>query len=195
MEAETGETGERALSSARWIFCAGGYYDYAQGYAPRFEGQDRFLGRIVHPQHWPDDLDYAGKKVVVIGSGATAVTLVPAMAGTAAHVTMLQRTPTYILTVPSRDAFASLMRKWLSPERAYAVTRWKNINQELAFYYFCQRFPRAARRFIRASTPRNCPRAIRSTWTSTRPTAPGISGCAWSRTATSSTRSRTARPR
>jgi cation diffusion facilitator CzcD-associated flavoprotein CzcO/pimeloyl-ACP methyl ester carboxylesterase len=157
VEAETGETGERALFSARWIFCASGYYDYAQGYAPRFEGQDRFLGRIVHPQHWPDDLDYAGKKVVVIGSGATAVTLVPAMAGTAAQVTMLQRTPTYILTVPSRDAFASRMRKWLSPERAYAVTRWKNINQELAFYYFCQRFPRTARRFIRGINVKELP--------------------------------------
>ena len=87
--------------SANWIFCAGGYYRFDRGYTPEFPGRDRFRGQIVHPQHWPEDLDYSGKKVVIIGSGATAVTLVPAMAGTAGHVTMLQRSPTSCGSVPS----------------------------------------------------------------------------------------------
>ena len=93
-----------------FVFLCSGYYDYAGGYTPEFEGIDGFGGQIMHPQKWPEDLDYAGKRVVVIGSGATAVTMVPAMAETAAHVTMLQRSPTYIVTLPAVDPIAQALR-------------------------------------------------------------------------------------
>ncbi len=149
VDVERTDTGERIQLSATWLFCAGGYYRYDQGYTPHFEGRERFEGEVVHPQHWPDDLDYAGKRVVVIGSGATAVTLVPAMADTAAHVTMLQRTPSYVLPVPTVDPLTQLARKLLSPDQAHALMRRKNIIQQRAVWWFCQRFPKAARRLIR----------------------------------------------
>ncbi len=143
------ETGEEMTIESRWIFNASGYYRYDQGYAPDFPGQDEFEGRIVHPQHWPDDLDYRGKRVVVIGSGATAVTLVPAMAEDAAHITMLQRTPTYILPVPEQDPLAKRLRPLLGDDRAFALTRRFNIERQRLLYAFCQRFPRTARKLIR----------------------------------------------
>jgi monooxygenase len=149
VEVERGDTGERTRLTAGWLFCAGGYYRYDEGFTPRFEGRDRFAGRIVHPQHWPEDLDHAGKRVLVIGSGATAVTLVPALAGTAAHVTMLQRTPSYVMPVAKKDPVANLLRRWLGEERGYRATRRKNIAQQRAVWRFCQRFPKAARRLIR----------------------------------------------
>ncbi|WP_395310388.1 NAD(P)/FAD-dependent oxidoreductase [Mycobacterium sp. AMU20-3851] len=135
--------------SANWLFCAGGYYRYDQGFTPEFAGRDRFTGQIVHPQHWPEDLDYTGKKVVVIGSGATAVTLVPAMAETAGHVTMLQRSPTYVMPVPAKDSFANTARRLFGEDRGYALARRKNIAKQRAVYTFCQRYPTAARRLIR----------------------------------------------
>jgi len=140
---------ETVVAQANWIFCAGGYYRYDEGYTPVFAGRDRFGGQIVHPQHWPEDLDYAGKKVVIIGSGATAVTLLPAMAATAGHVTMLQRSPTYVMPVPSRDTFAITAQRLLGAKRGYAVARRKNILKQRTVYEFCQRFPGAARRLIR----------------------------------------------
>jgi monooxygenase len=149
VEVERGDTGERTRLTAGWLFCAGGYYRYDEGFTPRFEGRDRFAGRIVHPQHWPEDLDHAGKRVLVIGSGATAVTLVPALARTAAHVTMLQRTPSYVMPVAKKDPVANLLRRWLGEERGYRATRRKNIAQQRAVWRFCQRFPKAARRLIR----------------------------------------------
>ncbi|HWJ82166.1 MAG TPA: NAD(P)/FAD-dependent oxidoreductase [Nocardioides sp.] len=149
VEVTTPEGAARTQISARWIFCAGGYYRYDEGYTPVFEGTDRFGGTIVHPQHWPEDLDYAGKNVVVIGSGATAVTLVPSMADTAGHVTLLQRTPSYIMPVPKEDALANLFKKVLSPERAHELTRAKFVRQQRLVWKFCQRFPNAARRLIR----------------------------------------------
>ncbi len=149
VDVERTDTGERTQLGATWLFCAGGYYRYDQGYTPHFEGRERFEGAIVHPQHWPDDLDWAGKRVVVIGSGATAVTLVPAMAETAAHVTMLQRTPSYVLPVPTVDPLTRLARKLLPPDQAHALMRRKNIVQQRAVWWFCQRFPHTARRLIR----------------------------------------------
>ena len=157
LDVERTDTGERVQLSAGWIFCAGGYYRYDEGYTPHFEGRERFAGRIVHPQHWPEDLDYGGKRVVVIGSGATAVTLVPAMAETAAQVTMLQRTPSYIMSVPTEDAIANLLKRVLGEQRAYPVIRRKNIVQQAAIWKFCQRFPRAARKLIRATNARQLP--------------------------------------
>jgi cation diffusion facilitator CzcD-associated flavoprotein CzcO len=157
VDVERTDTGERTQASASWIFTATGYYNYDEGYTPHFEGRDRFQGEIVHPQHWPEDLDYTGKRVVVIGSGATAVTLVPALAKTAAHVTMLQRTPTYIMPVPSKDPIANRLRKLLPPDRAYALTRRKNIAQQAAIWKFAQRFPNAARKIIRSVNAKQLP--------------------------------------
>ncbi len=149
VDVERTDTGERLQLSAGWLFCAGGYYRYDEGFTPVFPGRERFRGPIVHPQHWPEDLDYAGKRVLVIGSGATAVTLVPAMAGIAGHVTMLQRTPSYVMPVPRNDALADRLRALLGEERAFALTRRKNIARGIGIWKFCQKYPRAARRLIR----------------------------------------------
>jgi monooxygenase len=135
---------------ARWVFSATGYYRYDEGFTPDFEGKERFKGTIVHPQHWPENFDYRGKRVVVIGSGATAVTLVPAMADQAAHVTMLQRTPTYILPVPAEDPVAKRLRPLLGMRRAHAITRRINIAKQRWVYAFTQRFPAMARKLIRS---------------------------------------------
>jgi monooxygenase len=139
---------ERAAFTCNFLFMCSGYYDYAAGYTPEFPGTHRFAGRIVHPQKWPDDLDYAGKRVVVIGSGATAVTLVPAMARTAAHVTMLQRSPTYIVSMPGEDRVANWLRRRLPGGVAYAISRWKNVLLGMWFYRFCRRNPTRARALI-----------------------------------------------
>ena len=157
VETERTDTGERRTMSCGWLFCAGGYYRYDQGFTPEFEGRERFSGQVVHPQHWPEDLDYSGKRVVVIGSGATAVTLIPAMAGTAAHVTMLQRSPTYVMPLPSEDAIANGLRGLLGAKRAYAVTRRKNVLQQRAIYRLCQRYPETAKRVIRYLNARLLP--------------------------------------
>jgi monooxygenase len=157
VDVERVDTGERQRLTAGWIFCAGGYYSYQAGYTPELPGRERFRGQVVHPQHWPEDLDYAGKRVVVIGSGATAVTLVPAMAEDAGQVTMLQRTPSYVLPVPREDALANLFRRVLGEERGYALTRRKNIAQQRAIWQFCQRFPGAARKLIRTVNAKQLP--------------------------------------
>jgi cation diffusion facilitator CzcD-associated flavoprotein CzcO len=135
--------------SCSFLHVCGGYYRYDQGYLPSFEDSETFTGQIVHPQFWPEDLDYTGKRVVVIGSGATAVTLVPAMAERAAHVTMLQRSPTYILSLPSRDKLAVKLRRRFGDRRGYALTRWKNVTVQTLNYQLAQRFPGLMRRLIR----------------------------------------------
>jgi cation diffusion facilitator CzcD-associated flavoprotein CzcO len=157
VDVENSETQELVQFSANWIFMAGGYYRYDRGFTPEFEGRDRFAGQIVHPQQWPEDLDYTGKKVVVIGSGATAVTLIPAMAGTAAHVTMLQRSPTYVMSVPSKDVFANTAKKILGDKRGYALSRRKNILKQRGVYTFCQTFPTAAKKLIRHLNAKDLP--------------------------------------
>jgi len=149
VEVKHADTGQAETLTCNWLFCAGGYYRYDEGYTPRFEEQERFHGPIVHPQQWPADLDYAGQRVLVIGSGATAVTLVPALAETAAHVTMLQRTPSYIMPLPSKDKLGNRLRALLGDERGYAVTRRKNIIQQQTIWRLCQKYPTAARRLIR----------------------------------------------
>ncbi|WP_084496848.1 flavin-containing monooxygenase [Nocardia amamiensis] len=140
-----------------FLLMCSGYYRYDEGYTPEFAGAGDFRGRLVHPQHWPADLDYAGKRVVVIGSGATAVTLVPAMAETAAHVTMLQRSPTYIMPVPSEDTVANQLRRLLGPRRAYTLVRWKNVLVSTLIYQLSQRKPRQMRKFIRGLTVKQLP--------------------------------------
>ncbi len=126
--------GERVKFTCNFLYMCAGYYSYREGYTPAFEGAERFKGRIVHPQAWPEDLDYAGKRVVVIGSGATAMTLVPSMAETAAKVVMLQRSPTYVVARPEHDAIANRLRKLLPAKWAYALTRWKNTALQGFFY-------------------------------------------------------------
>ncbi|TMB01469.1 MAG: NAD(P)/FAD-dependent oxidoreductase [Deltaproteobacteria bacterium] len=148
VEVERGERNEVVHFTCNFLFMCSGYYDYAQGYAPDFPGTERFAGRIVHPQKWPEAFDYAGKRVVVIGSGATAVTLVPAMATTAAHVAMLQRSPTYIISLPGEDPIANWLRRRLPARVAYGITRWKNVLLALWFYRFCRRHPTRARALV-----------------------------------------------
>lgn len=140
-----------------YLYVCGGYYHYDSGYTPEFDGIEDFRGQVVHPQHWPDDLDHAGRRVVVIGSGATAVTLVPALATDAAHVTMLQRSPTYIMSVPTVDTVATRLRALLGPRRAYAVTRWKNVLIGTLIYQLSQRRPAMMRKFIREQTIKQLP--------------------------------------
>jgi monooxygenase len=138
-------TGEVTELTCGFLFTCAGYYDYEEGYTPDLPGRARFQGRVVHPQKWTPDIDYEGKRVVVIGSGATAVTLVPELAKRAAHVTMLQRSPTYILSVPQKDKVADWMRGRLPRGVAYATTRWKNVLLGMGFYQFCRRFPERAK--------------------------------------------------
>lgn len=132
IEAEAG--GKTKKLTCRWLHICAGYYRYDQGYTPEFEGADTFEGDIIHPQHWPDDYDYSGKRVIVIGSGATAMTLVPAMTDKAAHVTMLQRSPTYVVSRPAEDKIANTLRKFLPGKLAYGLTRWKNVLMQQAVY-------------------------------------------------------------
>ncbi|WP_182379393.1 NAD(P)/FAD-dependent oxidoreductase [Nocardioides sp. WS12] len=141
--------GHRFEVSCGMLFSAAGYYDVDNGYTPHFEGRDRFRGELVHPQHWPEDLDYTGKKVVVIGSGATAVTLIPVMAETAGHVTMLQRSPSYVMPAPRQDPIANGLRRLLPAKAAYAVTRAININKQYMLYNASRRFPKQMRALVR----------------------------------------------
>ncbi|GLK91032.1 flavin-containing monooxygenase [Pseudomonas turukhanskensis] len=150
-------TGQELSIEARWLFNAAGYYRYDQGFTPDFPDLALFQGQVVHPQHWPENLDYSGKRVVVIGSGATAVTLVPAMTDKAAHVTMLQRTPTYVLPVPSKDPIARRIRPLLGDKIAHSMARRFNIAKQRWVFSFCQRYPNAARRLIRKMNTKMLP--------------------------------------
>ncbi|HET9690166.1 MAG TPA: NAD(P)/FAD-dependent oxidoreductase [Acidimicrobiales bacterium] len=147
--AERTDTGDPVTISAGFVFSCTGYYRYDRGHQPDFPGSDRFAGTLVHPQHWPADLDHAGKRVVVIGSGATAVTLVPAMADTAAHVTMLQRSPTYIASVPQRDVLALAVRKYLRGPKAGPVIRWIKAILGVATYTLSRRRPETVKKLLR----------------------------------------------
>jgi cation diffusion facilitator CzcD-associated flavoprotein CzcO len=146
--AERTDTGEQLRFRSQWLHMAAGYYDYAGGHLPDFPGRERFRGPVIHPQFWPEDLDCAGKRVVVIGSGATAVTLVPALAERAAHVTMLQRSPTYIMSLPARDRIADALRRLIGDRRAYALVRWKNVLLQMLMFNAARRWPGAIKRNI-----------------------------------------------
>jgi monooxygenase len=149
IEAERGEgTGDIVRFTCNFLFSCSGYYRYTDGYTPEFAGRDDFKGQILHPQKWPDKLDYAGKRVVVIGSGATAVTLVPAMAEKASHVTMLQRSPTYVVSRPAQDKLAILLREKFGKSIAYHAIRWRNVLLGLAFFQFARRRPQRFKRMV-----------------------------------------------
>ncbi|MFJ4716821.1 flavin-containing monooxygenase [Streptomyces sp. NPDC088785] len=149
VEVEDENTGERESYSAGYLVGATGYYDYDTPYRPRFPGEADYQGTLVHPQHWPEDLDHTGKRVVVIGSGATAITLLPALAGDAAHVTMVQRSPTYVLALPEVDPLTAALRKLRAPARlTYRLVRARNIALQRGSYAFCRKYPRLARRVL-----------------------------------------------
>jgi cation diffusion facilitator CzcD-associated flavoprotein CzcO len=146
---EDTETGEQATRTCGFLYLCSGYYRYDEGFTPDWPGLDDYAGTLVHPQHWPAGLDVTGKRVVVIGSGATAVTLVPALARTAAHVTMLQRSPSFVMSLPLRDVIAELLRKVLPARQAYAAVRWKNVQIATGLYTVCRRYPGLARSVLR----------------------------------------------
>jgi monooxygenase len=141
---ERGAQRERSTLRCSFLLFCSGYYSYAQGYRPQFPGEQRFAGTLVHPQFWPAGLEHAGKRVVVVGSGATAVTLVPELAKTAAHVTMLQRSPTYVVSLPSRDAIAEALKRFLPPLLAYRLVRMKNVLLGIVLYWLARRYPQQA---------------------------------------------------
>ncbi len=149
VSAERTDTGQTVELTAAFLLMCSGYYRYDQGYTPDFPGRADFTGQVVHPQHWPEDLDYAGKRVVVIGSGATAVTLVPAMVETAEHVTMVQRSPSYVISLPGEDRMASALRRRLPPMLAYQAVRAKNVALMTLSYQLSRRYPEKARALIR----------------------------------------------
>jgi len=149
--------GEIVELTCDFFYGCTGYYRYDEGYTPEFEGRERFGGQIVHPQHWPEDLDYRGKRVVVIGSGATAVTLIPAMAPETEHITMLQRSPGYVVTLPAQDPIAKALRRVLPDKVRYGVVRWKNVLTQMAFYQLSRRAPRFTRKLIRRGVERQLP--------------------------------------
>ncbi len=157
VEVERADTGETETLTCGFLWMCAGYYRYDEGYVPDFEGSERFAGTIVHPQHWTDDIDYEGKRVVVIGSGATAVTLVPTLAERAAHVTMLQRSPTYIVSMPAEDRIANRLRKVLPDRAAYAIVRWKNVLLQMASYQLSRRRPKAMKGLLRKAVERALP--------------------------------------
>ena len=150
--------GETVTLTCSFLFMCSGYYRYDQGYTPDFPGLEQFGGQVVHPQHWPEDLDHTGKRVVVIGSGATAVTLVPAMAGQAAHVTMLQRTPTYVAPLPAHDLFARVLDGRLSPQATYNIVRWKNILRTIWSYQLSKRKPHVMKKMVRFALEKSLPK-------------------------------------
>jgi monooxygenase len=157
VEAERTDTGETVELTCSFLFINGGYYHYDDPYLPDFEGVDRFEGPFFHAQRWPEDLDYEGKRVVVIGSGATAMTIVPALADKAQHVTMLQRSPTYVISLPSEDPIANFLRRHLPEGAAYAITRWKNVMLQSFTYRLSRRRPELVKNLIRRGVERQLP--------------------------------------
>ncbi len=157
VEAERTDTGETVGLSCGFLLMCSGYYRYDEGYTPEFPGAERFAGRIVHPQRWSEDVEYAGKRVVVIGSGATAITLVPAMAQSAAHVTMLQRSPTYIVSLPGEDRIANFLRRAVPAKAAYAIVRWKNVLRTMVSVQLSRRRPAAMKALVRRGLERQLP--------------------------------------
>jgi len=144
-----GSTAEPETLTCNFIYSCTGYYRYDQGFTPDFADADQFKGQIVHPQLWPQDLDYSGKRVIVIGSGATAITLVPSLAKTAGHVTMLQRSPTYVLSSPDEDAMSQRLRRWFPEQLAYDLTRWKNVTAQALLFQLSRRYPNYVKKLIR----------------------------------------------
>ena len=157
VEAERTDTGEVVRVTCGFLWGCTGYYRYDEGYTPEFEGVDRFQGELIHPQHWPEDLDYSGRRVVIIGSGATAVTLVPAMADRAANVTMLQRSPSYVVSLPGKDPLARLLRRVLPARFAFPVVKWKNVLLQAVVFHLSRRRPQLVKKLIQKGVAARLP--------------------------------------
>lgn len=155
--AERTDTGGEETFTCSFLSVCSGYYRYDEGYTPELPGIETFRGTVVHPQHWPEDLDVRGRRVLVIGSGATAVTLVPALAGEAEHVTMLQRSPSYVASLPARDPLADLLRSKVPARVAYPLVRWKNVLVTMASYRLSRRRPALMKRLLRRGVRRLLP--------------------------------------
>jgi monooxygenase len=157
VEAQRTDTGETVRMTCGFLMMCSGYYSYEEGYTPEFKGVERFGGQVVHPQKWTEDIEYAGKRVVVIGSGATAVTLIPAIAQSAEHVTMLQRSPSYIVSLPGEDPLAKSLRRLLPARLVYPIVRWKNVLLTMLVFQLSRRRPELVKRLIRRSVERHLP--------------------------------------
>ncbi|MCW3027897.1 MAG: flavin-binding family monooxygenase [Solirubrobacterales bacterium] len=155
--AQRSDTEEAVQMSCSFLLMCSGYYRYDEGYTPELPGSERFQGRIVHPQHWTDDIDYEGKRAIVIGSGATAVTLVPAMARSAEHVTMLQRSPSYVISLPAEDPIANFLRRVLPAKWAYALVRWKNVLLTMLSFQLSRRRPALVKALLRKGQEKRLP--------------------------------------
>ena len=155
--AERTDTGETVELTASFVFSCSGYYRYDQGYLPDFAGMDEFRGEIIHPQQWPADFEAAGKQIVVIGSGATAITLVPSLAATAGHVTMLQRSPTYVMALPTKDPLANFMRRWLPTKVSGPVIRWQHALASQGFFKLSRWRPDLVKKILRKGLERQLP--------------------------------------
>lgn len=157
VRAERSGTGEIVEFTCNFLFTNAGYYNYAEGYTPKFEGVDDFLGTVLHPQQWPEDLDYAGKRVVVIGSGATAVTLVPAMAEQAGHVTMLQRSPSYVISLPGTDSIADKLYRFLPSKISSPIVRWQHVLMASLMFELSRSRPGLVKNLLRKAVARQLP--------------------------------------
>ncbi|HEY1356789.1 MAG TPA: NAD(P)/FAD-dependent oxidoreductase [Thermoleophilaceae bacterium] len=155
--AERSDSGETVRFTCGFLLVCSGYYSYDNPYTPEFPGREQFRGEVIHPQLWSDDVDYANKRVVVIGSGATAVTLVPALARKAEHVTMLQRSPSYVVTLPAEDGIANFLRRRLPAKLAYSIVRWKNVFVTMLVFQLSRRRPRWVKGLIRRGVQRQLP--------------------------------------
>jgi cation diffusion facilitator CzcD-associated flavoprotein CzcO len=155
--AQRSDTDETVQMTCNFMLMCSGYYRYDEGYTPELPGSERFQGRIVHPQHWTDDIDYEGKRAIVIGSGATAVTLVPAMARSAEHVTMLQRSPSYVISLPAEDPIANFLRRVLPAKWAYALVRWKNVLLTMLSFQLSRRRPALVKALLRKGQEKRLP--------------------------------------
>ncbi|MBC7599401.1 MAG: NAD(P)/FAD-dependent oxidoreductase [Polaromonas sp.] len=157
VQAEIGPNKTLLTYTCGFLYLCSGYYDYAEGFAPQWPGQEVFVGQVVHPQFWPQSLDYSGKQVVVVGSGATAITLVPSMTDKAAHVTMLQRSPSYVLSLPSSDGIANALHRWLPAKLAHKLVRAKNVAFAMLFYEVCKRKPEFAKKVFHGALAKQLP--------------------------------------
>jgi cation diffusion facilitator CzcD-associated flavoprotein CzcO len=160
VEAVRSDTGETVLLTCGFLMMCSGYYRYDEGYTPDFPGLGRFGGRIVHPQKWSEDIEYAGKRVVVIGSGATAVTLIPAIAQSATHVTMLQRSPSYVVSLPAEDPIANFLRRLLPARLAYPIVRWKNVLITMLVFQLSRRRPGLVKALVRKGVEKRLPQGF-----------------------------------
>ncbi|MBC7995534.1 MAG: NAD(P)/FAD-dependent oxidoreductase [Rhizobacter sp.] len=158
VEVDVGSDATPRTYTCGFLYLCSGYYDYAEGFTPELPGHMDFKGQIVHPQFWPPGLDYSGKKVVVVGSGATAITLVPAMSEKAAHVTMLQRSPSYVVSLPSVDGVANAFHRWLPARWAHRLARTKSVAFATAFFHLCRKKPVFARKLLRAGVAKSLPK-------------------------------------